>query len=228
VMFAGGAEKASSPMGIAGFAAARALSTRNDDPAAASRPWDKDRDGFILGDGAGVLVLEEYEHAKARGANIYCEVLGFGMSSDAFHMTKPANEGEGGGRAVTQALKNAKLNPDQINYINAHGTSTPAGDICEVGAIKSVFGAHAYQLAISSTKSMIGHALGAAGGMEAVFTALMLKEQVMTPTINLENPAEGCDLDFVANEARQATLNYAISNSLGFGGTNASLVFGKI
>lgn len=228
VMIAGGSEYATSPLGVAGFAAAKALSTRNDSPETASRPWDADRDGFVLSDGAGVVVLEEYEHAKARGANIYCEVLGFGMSSDAFHMTKPDPEGDGGARAVMQALKNAKLNPDQINYINAHGTSTPAGDICEVAAVKSVFGEHAYQLSVSSTKSMVGHALGAAGGMEAVFTAMMLKEQTLTPTINLQTPAEGCDLDFVANEARQATLNYALSNSLGFGGTNATLAFGKI
>jgi len=206
VMVAGGSEYATSPLGVAGFAAAKALSTRNDSPETASRPWDRDRDGFVLSDGAGVVVLEEYEHAKARGANIYCEVLGFGMSSDAFHMTKPADEGEGGARAMVQALKNAQVNPEQVNYINAHGTSTPAGDICEVGAVKSVF----------------------AGGMEAVFTALMMQNQVIPPTINLEHPAEGCDLDFVANGARDAQLEVAMSNSLGFGGTNASLVFGKV
>lgn len=228
VMVAGGSEYATSPLGVAGFAAAKALSTRNDSPETASRPWDRDRDGFVLSDGAGVVVLEEYEHAKARGANIYCEVLGFGMSSDAFHMTKPADEGEGGARAMVQALKNAQVNPEQVNYINAHGTSTPAGDICEVGAVKSVFGEHAYQLAMTSTKSMTGHALGAAGGMEAVFTALMMQNQVIPPTINLEHPAEGCDLDFVANGARDAQLEVAMSNSLGFGGTNASLVFGKV
>ena len=228
VMIAGGAEHATTPLGVAGFAAAKALSTRNDDPTTASRPWDKDRDGFVLSDGAGAVVLEEYEQAKARGANIYCEVVGFGMSGDAFHITKPAAGGAGGARCISNAIRNAKLNPEQINYINAHGTSTPAGDICEVGAIKSVFGDHAYNLTVSSTKSMTGHALGAAGAMEAVFVAKSLQEQVLTPTMNLENPDEGCDLDFVAGEARQSKLQYAMSNSLGFGGTNASLVFGKI
>ncbi len=228
VMIAGGAEHATTPLGVAGFAAAKALSTRNDDPTTASRPWDKDRDGFVLSDGAGAVVLEEYEQAKARGANIYCEVVGFGMSGDAFHITKPAAGGAGGARCISNAIRNAKLNPEQINYINAHGTSTPAGDICEVGAIKSVFGDHAYNLTVSSTKSMTGHALGAAGAMEAVFVAKSLQEQVLTPTMNLENPDEGCDLDFVAGEARQSKLQYAMSNSLGFGGTNTSLVFGKI
>ncbi|BBN60033.1 beta-ketoacyl-ACP synthase II [Hydrogenovibrio marinus] len=228
VMLAGGAEHAATPLGLAGFAAAKALSTRNDDPKTASRPWDKDRDGFVLSDGAGVVVLEEYEHAKARGAKIYCEVIGFGMSGDAYHMTKPAEGGAGGARAIQNAINNAKLNPEQVDYINAHGTSTPAGDVCEVGAVKSVFGQHAYNLAMSSTKSVTGHALGAAGAMEAVFVAKAIEEQVLPPTMNLENPDEGCDLDFVAGEARQSKLNYAVSNSLGFGGTNATLVFAKI
>ena len=228
VMIAGGAEHATTQLGVAGFAAAKALSTRNDDPKAASRPWDQGRDGFVLSDGAGAVVLEEYEHAKARGAEIYCEIVGFGMSGDAYHMTKPADGGEGGARCVTNALNNAGITPDQVDYINAHGTSTPAGDVCEASAIKSVFGEHAHRLAVSSTKSMTGHALGAAGAMEAVFTALAIKEQVLPPTINLETPAEGCDLDFVPGEARQAKVTYAVSNSLGFGGTNASLVFGKV
>lgn len=228
VMVAGGAEYATTPLGVAGFAAAKALSTRNDDPTTASRPWDKGRDGFVLSDGAGVVVLEEYEHAKARGARIYAEFVGFGMSGDAFHMTKPADGGEGGARCVKQALHNAGLNPEQVDYINAHGTSTPAGDVCEAAAVKTVFGQHAYNLAVSSTKSMTGHALGAAGGMEAVFTALAIYEQVMPPTMNLEDPDDGCDLDFVVGEARQAKIDYAVSNSLGFGGTNASIVFAKL
>lgn len=228
VMLAGGAEHAATPLGLGGFAAAKALSTRNDNPQAASRPWDKDRDGFVLSDGAGVVVLEEYEHAKARGANIYCEVIGFGMSGDAYHMTKPAAGGVGGARAIQNAMNNAKLNPEQVDYINAHGTSTPAGDICEVGAVKSVFGQHAYNLTMSSTKSVTGHALGAAGAMEAVFVSKAIQEQVLPPTINLDNPDEGCDLDFVAGEARQSKIDYAVSNSLGFGGTNASLVFAKL
>ncbi len=228
VMVAGGAENATTPLGIAGFAAAKALSTRNDSPQTASRPWDKSRDGFVLSDGAGVVVLEEYEHAKARGANIYCELVGFGMSGDAFHMTNPSEGGAGGARCIKNALNNAKLNPEQIDYINAHGTSTPAGDVCEVSAVKSVFGKHAYNLTMSSTKSMVGHALGAAGAMEAVFVAKSIQEQVMPPTINLVEPDVGCDLDFVVGEARQAKINYAVSNSLGFGGTNASLVFGKL
>ncbi|WP_024851493.1 beta-ketoacyl-ACP synthase II [Hydrogenovibrio kuenenii] len=228
VMLAGGAEHAATPLGLAGFAAAKALSTRNDDPKTASRPWDKDRDGFVLSDGSGVVVLEEYEHAKARGAKIYCEVIGFGMSGDAYHMTKPAEGGAGGARAIQNAINNAKLNPDQVDYINAHGTSTPAGDVCEVGAVKSVFGQHAYNLTMSSTKSVTGHALGAAGAMEAVFVAKAIEEQVLPPTMNLENPDEGCDLDFVSGEARQSKIDYAVSNSLGFGGTNATLVFAKI
>lgn len=228
VMVAGGAEYATTELGLAGFAAARALSTRNDDPHAASRPWDKDRDGFVLSDGAGAVVLEEYEHAKARGAKIYAEVLGFGMSGDAYHMTLPAAGGAGAARCMHTALQNAGVNPEQINYINAHGTSTPAGDLCETSAVKSVFGNHAYNLCMSSTKSMTGHALGAAGAMEAVFTALAIKEQKLPPTINLDNPQEGCDLDYVANEARDAKIDVALSNSFGFGGTNATIVLGKV
>lgn len=228
VMVAGGAEYATTELGLAGFAAARALSTRNDNPQQASRPWDKDRDGFVLADGAGAVVLEDYEHAKARGAKIYAEVLGFGMSGDAYHMTLPSKGGEGAARCMATALQNSGLNPQQVDYINAHGTSTPAGDLCETSAVKSVFGEHAYQLAMSSTKSMTGHALGAAGAMEAVFTALALHEQVLPPTMNLDNPQEGCDLDYVANEARQSQLTYALSNSFGFGGTNATLVLGKV
>lgn len=228
VMIAGGAEYATTELGLAGFAAARALSTRNDDPKAASRPWDKDRDGFVLADGAGAVVLEEYEQAKARGATIYAEVLGFGMSGDAYHMTLPAAGGEGAGRCMATALNNAQLDPSKIHYINAHGTSTPAGDVCETGAVKSVFGDHAYQLAMSSTKSMTGHALGAAGAMEAVFTALAIQNQILPPTINLENPDEGCDLDYVATGARESKIDFALSNSFGFGGTNATLVLGKV
>lgn len=228
VMIAGGAEYATTELGLAGFAAARALSTRNDDPQRASRPWDKDRDGFVLGDGAGAVVLEEYEHAKARGAKIYAEVLGFGLSGDAYHMTLPAQGGEGAGRCMQNALRNARLDKSQIGYINAHGTSTPAGDVCENAAVKTVFGDHAYKLAMSSTKSMIGHALGAAGAIEAILTTLALHEQVLPPTINLENPEEGCDLDYVSSGARDAQFDYALSNSFGFGGTNASLVFGRV
>lgn len=228
VMIAGGAEYATTELGLAGFAAARALSTRNDDPMAASRPWDADRDGFVLADGAGAVVLEEYEHAKARGAKIYGEVLGFGMSGDAYHMTLPASGGEGAARCMAQALRNAKLDKEKIGYINAHGTSTPAGDVCENAAVKSTFGDHAYHLAMSSTKSMIGHALGAAGAIEAILTTLALDEQILPPTINLDNPAEGCDLDYVAHEARDAEFDYALSNSFGFGGTNASLVLGRV
>ncbi|UQB42782.1 beta-ketoacyl-ACP synthase II [Thiomicrospira microaerophila] len=228
VMIAGGAEYATTELGLAGFAAARALSTRNDNPQAASRPWDADRDGFVLADGAGAVVLEEYEHAKARGAKIYGEVLGFGMSGDAYHMTLPAEGGAGAARCMTLALHNAKLDKNQIGYINAHGTSTPAGDVCENAAVKSVFGDHAYKLAMSSTKSMIGHALGAAGAIEAILTTLALQDQVLPPTINLDNPAEGCDLDYVAHQARDAQFDYALSNSFGFGGTNASLVLGRV
>ena len=225
VMVAGGAEKATSATGLGGFAAARALSTRNDDPQAASRPWDKDRDGFVLSDGAGVLVLEELEHAKARGANIYAEVGGYGLSGDAYHMTNPEPEGDGAHRCMKLALKNAQLNPDQVDYVNAHGTSTPAGDAVEVKAIRSTFGDHAQKLAISSTKSMTGHLLGAAGGIEAVYSVLALKHQVVPPTINLDNPEEGFGLDFVPHTARDRKLDIVMSNSFGFGGTNATLVF---
>ena len=228
VMLAGGAEMATTPLGIGGFAAARALSTRNDDPAAASRPWDKDRDGFVLGDGAGVLVLEEYETAKARGAEIYCELVGFGMSSDAFHMTSPSKNGEGAARCMNNALRDAGINADQIDYINAHGTSTPAGDVAETMALKLAMGTHAKNVAISSTKSMTGHLLGAAGGIEAVFSVLAIRDQVLPPTINLDNPDPECDLDYVANVARSAPVNYAMSNSFGFGGTNGTLIFKKI
>ncbi len=228
VMFAGGAEMASSPLGIAGFAAARALSTRNDDPAAASRPWDKDRDGFVLGDGAGVLVLEEYEHAKARGAKIYAEVAGFGYNSDAYHMTMPVQDGSGAGKCMKLAMKDAGLNAEDIDYVNAHGTSTPAGDVAETNAVKNAFGDHATKVAVSSTKSMTGHLLGAAGGIEAVFSVMAIKDQVAPPTINLETPGEGCDLDYVPNIAREMKIDYALSNSFGFGGTNGTLIFKKL
>jgi 3-oxoacyl-[acyl-carrier-protein] synthase II len=228
VMVAGGAEMATSPCGLGGFGSARALSTRNDDPATASRPWDKDRDGFVLSDGAGVMVLEEYEHAKARGAKIYAEVIGYGMSGDAYHMTLPAAGGEGASRCMKNALRNAAINADQINYINAHGTSTPAGDKAETDAAKSTFGDHAYKLAMSSTKSMTGHLLGAAGGVEAIFTALAIRDQVAPPTINIFNQDPECDLDYVANTAREMAIGYALSNSFGFGGTNATLVLAKV
>ena len=228
VMIAGGAEMATTPSGLGGFAAARALSTRNDDPQTASRPWDKDRDGFVLSDGAGVVVLEEYEHARARGATIYAEVIGYGMSGDAYHMTSPSEGGEGAARCMNAALKNAGVNPQQVNYVNAHGTSTPAGDAAEVSAAKRSFGDHAYKLAMSSTKSMTGHLLGAAGGIEAIFTCLAIRDQVAPPTINLFNPGDDCDLDFVAGEARQMNIDVALSNSFGFGGTNATLVFRKL
>jgi len=226
IMIAGGAEMATCPLGLAGFGAARALSTRNDDPAAASRPWDKDRDGFVLGDGAGVMVLEELEHAKARGAHIYCEVLGYGMSGDAYHMTSPSENGEGAARCMNAALKNAKLSASDVSYVNAHGTSTHAGDVAETQAIRSVYGKHADSLLVSSTKSMTGHLLGAAGGIEAVFCALALRDQIAPPTINLDNPGDGCDLDYVPNKSREAKLSVAMSNSFGFGGTNGTLVFG--
>ncbi len=228
VMITGGAEMATSETGLGGFAAARALSTRNDDPEAASRPWDKDRDGFVLSDGAGVVVLEEYEFAKARGAKIYAEVLGFGMSGDAYHMTLPSKGGEGASRCMNMALKNAGLNPEQINYINAHGTSTPAGDLAETEAAKRTFGDHAYKLTMSSTKSMTGHLLGAAGGIEAVFTSLAICDQVAPPTINLDNPDPQCDLDYAAGSAKEMNIDYAISNSFGFGGTNGTLILGKV
>jgi 3-oxoacyl-[acyl-carrier-protein] synthase II len=228
VMVAGGAEMATSPCGLGGFAAARALSTRNDDPQTASRPWDKDRDGFVLSDGAGVMVLEEYEHAKARGAKIYAEVVGYGMSGDAHHMTLPAPGGEGAMRCMKNAMRNAGINPEQINYINAHGTSTPAGDKAETDAAKGTFGDYAYKLAMSSTKSMTGHLLGAAGGVEAIFTAMALHQQVAPPTINIITPDPECDLDYVPNTARQMEINFALSNSFGFGGTNGTLVLAKV
>lgn len=225
VMVAGGAEMATSPLGLAGFAAARALSTRNDAPEEASRPWDVGRDGFVLGDGAGVLVLEEYEHARARGAEIHAELAGYGMSADAFHMTQPSANGDGASRCMRNALADAGMNPEDIDYINAHGTSTQVGDVAEVQAIRSVFGDHAYRLVVSSTKSMTGHLLGAAGGIEAVFSVLALRDQVAPPTINLERPDEGCDLDFVPREARRTAIRTVLSNSFGFGGTNGTLVF---
>ncbi|MDC0429848.1 beta-ketoacyl-ACP synthase II [Candidatus Thioglobus sp.] len=228
VMIAGGAEMSTTNCGIGGFAAARALSTRNDDPATASRPWDKDRDGFVLGDGAGVVVLEEYEHAKARGAKIYAEVTGYGMSGDAYHMTLPSKGGEGAARCMKNAMRNASVNVDEIDYINAHGTSTPAGDQAETDAAKLALGDHAYNLVMSSTKSMTGHLLGAAGGIEAIFTALAIQDQVVPPTINIFNQDENCDLDYCANEARQMPIKHAISNSFGFGGTNGSILLSKI
>ncbi|WP_438984877.1 beta-ketoacyl-ACP synthase II [Aequoribacter sp.] len=227
-MLAGGAEMATTPVGLGGFAAARALSTRNDDPSAASRPWDKDRDGFVLGDGAGVLMLEEYEHAKARGAKIYGEVVGFGMSGDAYHMTLPPEDGRGAAASMQNALNDAGVSADQIAYINAHGTSTPAGDIAETHAVKRVMGSHASKVAVSSTKSMVGHLLGAAGAVEAIFSILALQEQVAPPTINLDNPSEGCDLNYVPHSAQTFVGRYALSNSFGFGGTNGTLVFGKV
>ncbi|MBE7374867.1 beta-ketoacyl-ACP synthase II [Pseudomonas lopnurensis] len=225
VMIAGGSEMAASGLGIGGFAAARALSTRNDDPAGASRPWDKGRDGFVLSDGAGALVLEELEHAKARGAHIYAELIGFGMSADAFHMTSPPDDGAGAARCIRNALKDAQLNVDQVQYINAHGTSTPAGDKAEAAAIRNVFGDQAYELSVSSTKSMVGHLLGAAGAVEAIFSVLAIRDQVAPPTINLDEPDEGCDLDFVPHQAKPRPIDVAVSNSFGFGGTNGSLVF---
>ncbi|MBA6303483.1 beta-ketoacyl-ACP synthase II [Colwellia sp. MB02u-14] len=227
-MLAGGAEKASTRTGIGGFGAARALSTRNDAPEQASRPWDKDRDGFVLGDGAGVLVLEEYEHAKARGAKIYSELVGFGMSADAYHMTSPPANGEGGARAMINAINDAKVDISNIGYINAHGTSTPAGDIAETNAVKSVFGDHAYKVMMGSTKSMTGHLLGAAGAVETIFTVQALMNNMVPPTINLDNPSEGCDLDYIAHTARDVNLEYALCNSFGFGGTNGSLIFKKV
>ena len=227
-MLAGGAEMATTPTGLGGFAAARALSTRNDDPQTASRPWDKDRDGFVLGDGAGVMVLEEYESAKARGANIYAEIAGYGMSGDAYHMTLPSENGEGAARCMGNALRDAGLNPDQVDYVNAHGTSTAAGDAAEVQAIKTALGEHACQAAVSSTKSMTGHLLGAAGGVEAIFSVLAIRDQIAPPTINQFTPDPDCDLDFVPNEARKMKIEVAMSNSFGFGGTNGSIVFTKL
>jgi len=228
VMVAGGAEMATSPTGLGGFCAARALSKRNDSPETASRPWDKDRDGFVLSDGAGVVVLEEYEHAKRRGAKIYAELIGFGMSGDAYHMTAPSKDGEGAKRCMQIAMRNASINPEDVDYINAHGTSTPAGDKGETAATKSAFGAHARKLAISSTKSMTGHLLGAAGGLEAIFSVLSIRDQVAPPTINISTPDPECDLDYVPNTARQMPINTVMSNSFGFGGTNGTLVFKKI
>lgn len=228
VMVAGGAEDATSPLGLGGFAAARALSKRNDDPEAASRPWDVDRDGFVLGDGAGCIVLEEYEHAKARGAKIYAELAGFGMSGDAYHMTMPSKGGEGAARCMVNAMNDAGLNMDTLNYINAHGTSTPAGDVAETMAVKQAMGDAATKVAVSSTKSMTGHLLGAAGGIEAVFTALSIRDQVAPPTINLDNQDPNCDLDYVPHTAREMKIDVAVSNSFGFGGTNGTLVMKKV
>ncbi|TVT34485.1 beta-ketoacyl-ACP synthase II [Marinobacter vinifirmus] len=225
VMLAGGAEMATTRSGIAAFSSARALSTRNDEPEKASRPWDKERDGFVLSDGAGVLVLEDLEHAKARGATIYGEVVGFGMSDDAHHITAPPADGDGAARSMANALRDAGLKPEEVDYINAHGTSTLVGDVAEVAAVKSVFGGHAQKLAMSSTKSMTGHLLGAAGAVEAIFSVLALREGILPPTINLDNPDEGCDLDFVANQSRQSDARVALSNSFGFGGTNGTLIF---
>jgi 3-oxoacyl-[acyl-carrier-protein] synthase II len=225
VMIAGGAEMAACGLGMGGFGAARAMSTRNDEPQRASRPWDKGRDGFVLADGAGALVLEELEHAKARGATIYAEIIGFGMSGDAFHMTSPPEDGAGAARCMANALRDAKVAPDAVQYINAHGTSTPVGDLAEVAAIKSVFGEHANKLSVSSTKSMTGHLLGAAGAVEAIFSVLAIRDQVAPPTINLDEPDEGCDLDFVPHEAKRMPIDVVLSNSFGFGGTNGSLVF---
>ncbi|WP_455200035.1 beta-ketoacyl-ACP synthase II, partial [Kaarinaea lacus] len=227
VMLAGGAEMATSPTGLGGFCAARALSTRNDSPETASRPWDKDRDGFVLSDGAGVVVLEEYEHAKKRGATIYAELIGFGMSGDAYHMTAPSEGGEGAQRCMELAMSNAKINPDEVDYINAHGTSTPAGDKGETEATKAAFGDHARKVAISSTKSMTGHLLGAAGGIEAIFSVLSIRDQVAPPTINIVTPDPECDLDYVPGEARNMKIDTVLSNSFGFGGTNGTLVFKK-
>lgn len=226
-MLVGGAEMATTPVGLGGFAAARALSTRNDDPAAASRPWDRDRDGFVLGDGAGVMMLEEYESAKARGAKIYAELTGFGMSGDAYHMTSPPEDGRGAAASMRNALQDAELPVEELDYINAHGTSTNAGDVAETRAVKSVMGAAAEQVAVSSTKSMIGHLLGAAGAVEAIFSVLALRDQVAPPTINLDNPDEGCDLNYVPHTAQQREIRNVLSNSFGFGGTNGSLIFSR-
>ncbi|MFC3293808.1 beta-ketoacyl-ACP synthase II [Modicisalibacter luteus] len=228
IMLCGGSEMATTPLGLGGFSAARALSTRNDDPEAASRPWDRDRDGFVLSDGAGVLVLEEYEHAKQRGATIYAEIKGFGMSDDAYHMTAPPEDGRGAAAAMANAIRDAQIDPAQVGYINAHGTSTPTGDLAESRAIERVMGSAAASVAVSSTKSMIGHLLGAAGAVEAIFSILALRDQVAPPTINLDNPQEGCTLDYVPHTARQLALEYTLSNSFGFGGTNGSLVFGRV
>ena len=228
VMVAGGAEMATSRTGLAGFAAARALSTRNDEPESASRPWDRDRDGFVLSDGAGVMVLEEYEFAKKRGAKIYAELIGYGMSADAFHMTAPSENGQGAASCMQNALRNGKITSNDIHYINAHGTSTPAGDIAETIAVKTVFEGNAKKIAISSTKSMIGHLLGAAGGVEAIFSVLAIRDQIAPPTINLENQDPECDLDYVPNVAREMKIETTLSNSFGFGGTNGSLIFKQV
>ncbi len=228
VMLAGGAESTVTPLAIGGFASARALSLRNDDPTAASRPWDLGRDGFVLGEGAGVLVLEEYEHAKARGARIYCELAGYGLSGDAYHMTAPLEDGDGARRSMSAALRNAGVNPDQVQYVNAHGTSTGLGDIAETVAVKRAFGAAAKKLVVNSTKSMTGHLLGAAGGIEAVFSTLAIRDQVSPPTINLVNQDPQCDLDYCANTARDLKIDVALSNSFGFGGTNSTLVFKRL
>jgi len=227
-MLAGGSEMATCPTGMSGFAQAKALSQRNADPQAASRPWDKDRDGFVMGDGAGAMMLEDYEQAKARGAKIYAEIIGFGMSGDAFHVTAPPENGEGARKAMVNALADARLNPDQVQYINAHATSTELGDRAETTAIHRAFGAAAGKLAVSSTKSMTGHLLGAAGAVEAIFSVLALRDQIAPPTINLDQPGEGCDLDYVPKRARQMAIEYALSNSFGFGGTNGSLIFRRI
>ena len=228
VMIAGGAEAVVTELAVGGFAAARALSTRNDDPAGASRPWDKERDGFVLGEGAGALVLEEYEHARARGARIYCELAGYGVSADAYHMTAPPEDGDGGFRAMRNALKDANLDGSVVDYINAHGTSTPLGDVAETRAVKRLFGERAGKVAVNSTKSMTGHLLGAAGGVEAVFTALAIRDQIAPPTINLRTPDPDCDLDYVPNAARRMPIRVALSNSFGFGGTNGTLVLSRL
>ncbi len=228
VMIAGGAERGSSPTAVGGFCAMKAMSTRNDDPTRASRPWDKDRDGFVLGDGAGLLVLEEYEHARARGARIYCELAGFGASSDAFHMTAPSENGEGAARCMVAAMRDAKVDPEQVGYLNAHGTSTPLGDVGETLAMKTALGEHAYRTLVSSTKSMTGHLLGAAGGVEAIFAIKALETGIIPPTINLDEPGEGCDLDYVPHTAREKQVDVTMSNGFGFGGTNGTLVFKRI
>lgn len=228
VMVAGGAERGSSPTSMAGFCSMKAMSTRNDDPTRASRPWDAERDGFVMGDGAGILVIEEYEHAKARGARIYCELAGFGASQDAWHMTAPSENGEGPARCMTMAMKDAGVSAEQVEYVNAHGTSTPLGDLAETLAMKRALGEHAYKVMVSSTKSMTGHLLGAAGGVEAIFTVMALHEHVIPPTINLDNPGEGCDLDYVPNVAREKKIDVAMSNGFGFGGTNGTLVFKRL
>lgn len=227
VMVCGGSDATISPLGVGGFAAARALSERNDDPVTASRPWDRDRDGFVIGEGAGALVLEEYEHAKARGARIYAEVVGFGMSADAHHITTPAKDGDGGSRSMINAMRNARINPDEVGYLHAHGTSTPAGDVAETIGIKRTFGDHAFRLAVNSTKSMTGHLLGGAGGLESVVTVLALYHQVSPPTINIFNQDPECDLDYCANEARDMKVDIAMKNSFGFGGTNGTLIFAR-